>query len=56
MLALAGAKGEGEVAVRAQILDHFGVPVEQLNRRQASEVISALNNGGLGQGTPGGGA
>ena len=48
ILALAKSKGEGEVSVRTKILDGFGVPVEKLDRRQASEVISALNNGGLG--------
>ena len=47
ILSLAKSKGEGEVTVRTKILDGFGVPIEKLDRRQASEVISALNNGGL---------
>ena len=47
ILALAKSKGEGEVGVRTRILDLYGSPAEQLTRRQASEVISALNNGGL---------
>jgi hypothetical protein len=56
ILALAKSKGDGEVAVRTKILDGFGVPIEKLDRRQASEVISALNNGGLGQRAGVGGA
>jgi hypothetical protein len=56
ILALAKSKGEGEVGVRTRILDSFGVPVEKLDRRQASEVISALNNGGFGQKAGVGGA
>jgi hypothetical protein len=47
ILALARSKGGGEVGVRTGILDRYGAPAEQLTRRQASEVISALNNGGL---------
>ena len=56
ILALAKSRGEGEVSVRTKILDSFGVPVEKLDRRQASEVISALNNGGLGKKSGAGGA
>jgi len=47
VLALAESKSAGEVSVRTQILSTYSVPLEQLDRRQASEVISALNNGGL---------
>ena len=47
VLSLAESRGGGAVAVRTQVLDRFGVPVEQLTRRQASQVISALNNGGI---------
>lgn len=48
ILALARTKGDGEVSVRTKVLDSFGVPIEKLDRRQASEIISALNNGGIG--------
>lgn len=54
ILALAKSKGGGEVTVRTQVLSAYGVPVERIDRRQASEVISALANGGLQ--TAGGGA
>ncbi len=47
VLSLAESRSGGAVAVRTQVLDEFGVPLEQLDRRQASQVISALNNGGL---------
>jgi len=47
VLALAESKGGGEVSVRTQILSTYSVPLERLDRRQASEVISGLNNGGL---------
>jgi len=47
VLSLAESRGGGAVTVRTQVLDEFGVPLEQLDRRQASQVISALNNGGL---------
>ena len=56
ILTLAESKGGGQVGVRTKILDGFGVPIEKLDRRQASEVISALNNGGLGQKAGMGGA
>ena len=56
VLSLAESKGDGEVALRTRVLGLYGVPVEQLDRRQASEVISGLNNGGLGDGTGAGGA
>jgi hypothetical protein len=47
VMSLAESKGGGAVAIRTRILDQFGVPLERLDRRQASQVISALNNGGL---------
>lgn len=47
VLALAESRGGGAVAMRTQILDQFGVPLEKLDRRQASQIISALNNGGI---------
>ena len=47
VLSLAESRGGGAVAVRTQILDRFGLPLEKLDRRQASQIISALNNGGL---------
>jgi hypothetical protein len=50
VLSLAESRGGGAVTVRTQVLDQFGVPLEQLDRRQASQVISALNNGGIGVG------
>ena len=47
VLSLAESRGGGEVTVRTQILNQFGLPLEKLDRQQASQVISALNNGGV---------
>jgi len=44
ILALAEKAGYSEAQVKARILDVYGVPVEKLDRRTASEVITELNN------------
>lgn len=45
ILAIAGQRGISEPEVRTKILDSFGVPLERLGRREASELITKLNTG-----------
>lgn len=45
ILAVAKKAGYSEVQLKTRILDAHGTPLEELDRRQASEIISALNNG-----------
>jgi hypothetical protein len=45
ILAVAKLRGMSEPEIRTRILDDFGVTLEQLGRREASELISKLNNG-----------
>jgi hypothetical protein len=45
ILSIAGNQGLSEPQIRTRILDGFGVPLEQLSRRVASELITKLNTG-----------
>jgi len=45
ILAVAGQKGMSEAEIRTKILDSFGAPLEQLGRKEASQLITKLNNG-----------
>ncbi len=47
ILALAHKKGMSEPQIRTRILDQYGRPLEELDRRTASELISRLNTGSL---------
>jgi len=44
ILALAEKAGYSEAQVKTRVLDLHGVPLEKLDRRTASELISELNN------------
>jgi len=56
ILALAEKGGYSEAQVKTRILDAYGTPVEKLDRRTASEVITELNNKVNGNGRAAGGA
>ena len=45
IISLADKGGYTEAQVKTRVLDIYGVPLEKLDRRQASEIISQLNNG-----------
>jgi hypothetical protein len=45
ILALAGKVGYTEAQLKTRVLDLYGAPLDKLDRRQASEVISQLSNG-----------
>lgn len=45
IVALALKAGYSEAELKTRILDRFGAPLEKLDRRTASEVISQLSNG-----------
>ncbi len=47
ILSLAARQGLKDAQIRTRILDLYGLPLEQLSRRTASELISRLNNGAL---------
>ena len=56
ILSLAERKALSEPALKSRVLDAFGVPLEQLDRRQASQLITELSNGrnsGNGRGAAG---
>ena len=45
ILALAEKAGYSEAQVKTKVLDLHGVPLDQLGRREASELITSFNNG-----------
>ena len=56
IMGLAEKAGYSEAQVKTRILDAYGTPVEKLDRRTASEVITELNNKVNGNGRAAGGA
>ena len=44
-MSLAEKAGYSEVELKTRVLDLYGMPLEKLDRRSASEVITQLNNG-----------
>ena len=45
IMSLAERAGYSEAEVKTRVLDLYGMPLEKLDRRSASEVIAQLNNG-----------
>ena len=56
IMALAEKAGYSEAELKTSILDAYGTPVEKLDRRSASKVITELNNAANGNGRAAGGA
>ena len=56
IMGLAEKAGYSEAQVKTRILDAYGTPVEKLDRRSASKVITELNNAANGNGRTAGGA
>lgn len=48
VVAIATRKGLGEDALQSRIVEMFGAPLNDLTRRQASELITRLNSNGNG--------
>jgi len=56
IMALAEKAGYSEAEIKTRILDAYGTPVEKLDRRAASKVITELNTAANGNGRAAGGA